>query len=150
MLLSKDPRDLATAEACLNGVLRTGLVHEASGSTLILSPPSQICFCEVFETTTFHNALQCLSSPVHFSPVCCCSPQSHRKTRGGVVPRGRGLQSHGIPAEGLGVRGVFSDPGSQIISNDSRVEKGEKGQGEIAKLWYVPKMGNFRRVSGDF
>lgn len=150
MLLSKDPRDLATAEVCLNGVLRTGLVHEASGSTLILSPPSQICFCEVFETTAFHNALQCLSSPAHFSPVCRCSPQSHRKTRGGVVPRGRGLQSHGIPAEGLGVRGVFSDPGSQIISNDSRVEKGEKGQGEIAKLWYVPKMGNFRRVSGDF
>lgn len=37
MLLSKDPRDLATAEAYLTLVLLTEA--EASGSNLILSPP---------------------------------------------------------------------------------------------------------------
>jgi len=38
MLLSKDPRELATAEVRLNLVLLTGSVHEGSGSNLILSP----------------------------------------------------------------------------------------------------------------
>lgn len=37
MLLSKDPRDLTTTEACLTLVLLTEA--EASGSNLILSPP---------------------------------------------------------------------------------------------------------------
>lgn len=58
MLLSKDPRDLATTEVCLNLVSLIGSVHEASGSNLVLSPPSHPLptrFCHIFETTTFNH-----------------------------------------------------------------------------------------------
>lgn len=69
MLLSKDPRDLATAEVRLNLVLLTGSVHEASGSNLILSPlpPAPNWFLSHFPNNCFPHFF-CNASP----PRCRC------------------------------------------------------------------------------